>query len=148
GLHGQLHHPYRVLAHLLQVASPSPAPGRVGDHLAEAGDVDGHVTDAFQVQVDVEDGGEQAQVRGDRRVAAEQVDHLPLDVQVSAVDLVVTGDHRAAQGGVAGHQPAGRPGQGGPDHGRLGLEGDLQVLKGFVEAVSVRSGGRVGVHRG
>src|SRR4029453_905755 len=88
GLHGQLHHPHRTLAHLLQVVGPSPAPRRVGDHLPEPGDVDGHVTDALQVQVDVEDGGEQAQVRGDRRVAAEQVDHLPLDVQIPAVDLV------------------------------------------------------------
>ena len=73
GLHGQLHHPHRVLAHLLQVAGPPPAPRRVRDRLAEPGDVDGHVADAFQVQVDVENGGEQAQVGGDRGVVTEQV---------------------------------------------------------------------------
>jgi hypothetical protein len=60
--------PHRVLAHLLQVAGPSPAPRRAGDHLAEPGHVDGHVPDAFQMQVDVEDGGEQARVGGDWRV--------------------------------------------------------------------------------
>jgi hypothetical protein len=117
----------RVLAHLLQVAGPSPASRRADDHLAEPGDVDGHVPDAFQVQVDVEDGGEQAQVGG---------------------DLVVSGDHRAAQGDVAGHQPARGPGQGGLDQGALGLDVGLQALEGVVEAVSVRSDGQIGMHDG
>jgi hypothetical protein len=136
GLHGQLDHPHCLLAHLLQMADPSPAPWRADDHLAELGDVGGHVTDAFQVLVDVEDGGEQAQIGSDRRVAAEQVDHLPLDVQVPAVDLVVTGDHRAAQGRVPGHQPARGPGQGGPDQHALRLDVGLQVGKGVMELVS------------
>jgi hypothetical protein len=93
----------------------------------------------------VEDGGEQAQVGGDRRVATEQLDHPPLDIQVAAVDLVATGDHRAAQGGVAGHQPTRGPGQGGPDEGALGLHVRLQPLQGVVEAVSIGAVGGIGV---
>jgi hypothetical protein len=100
------------------------------------------------VQVDVEEGGEQAQVGGDRRMATEQVDHPPLDVQVVTVDLVVSGDHRPTAGGVAGHQPARGSGESGPDQGALGLHVRLQALEGVVEAVSVRSDGQIGMHDG
>jgi hypothetical protein len=81
-------------------------------------------------------------------MTTEQVDHPPLDVQVVAVDLAVSGHHRAAEGGVAGHQPARGSGQGDPDQGALGLHVCLQALEGLVEGVSAWCDGRVGMHGG
>jgi hypothetical protein len=78
--------------------------GQAVDQLDDLGDVDRLVTDAFEVQVDVQQRRQQPQVRGDRGLQRDQVEDAPLHVEVEPVDPVVAGDHLLADRQVAGRE--------------------------------------------
>jgi hypothetical protein len=73
------------------------AVGRRGD----LGQVHRLVANALQVQVDVQQGGQQSQVGGDRGLECEQVQDLPLHLQVERVHHIVAPDHLVAEVQVA-----------------------------------------------
>jgi hypothetical protein len=52
------------------------------------------------MQVDVEQGRQQPQIRGDRGLEGEQVQDPPLDLQVERIHLIVAADHFLTQAQV------------------------------------------------
>src|SRR2546426_386523 len=65
--------------------------------------------DALEVQVDVEQRGEEPQVRGDRALEGEELHDPTLDLEVEGVDLVVGRDDGVALGHVVARHRAQRP---------------------------------------
>ena len=63
----------------------------------QLGDVDALVAHPLHALHDVEQGRDQAQVGGDRRLRREQREDRLVDLQVAAIDDVVVGDHQLGQ---------------------------------------------------
>lgn len=83
------------------------------------------------------DGGTHPQVGRDRWVAAQQIDQPPFDIELAAVDFIVTGNHRVAPFPIAGHQPARHRGRGGLDAHAQDRHVFLHVVERLVDPVSV-----------
>jgi hypothetical protein len=71
--------------------------GRRGD----LGQVHRLVAHALQVQVDVQQGGQQPQVGGDRGLEREEVQNPPLHIQIQPIHLVIAVDDLPAEPQVA-----------------------------------------------
>jgi hypothetical protein len=85
------------------------------------------------MQVDVEQGGQQPQVGGDRGLEREQVQDPPLHLQIQGVNLVIALDHRLAALQVAAGKSPQRLFQQQPGLGAglldLALEGAQLLMK-------------------
>src|SRR5207248_2634746 len=85
-------HLLRAVAHLDEDADERRVRVGVGDELGQLRDRDAAVAATLEQQVDVEDGQQQPQVAGDRRLKGEERLDRALDPEEQLVDLVVEGD--------------------------------------------------------
>ena len=96
-------------------------------------DVHALVPDPLEVEVDVQDRGEEAKIARHRRLDRDQLEHAAVDVEVAFVDRVVFADYRFRELGIVvddrSHATSHRA------LGELALLEDLQpeILHGLVE---------------
>ena len=101
--------------------------------LGDLGDVDPHVGDSLEVEVDVEQRGQEAQVRGNGTLRGEDHHDPALDLHVEGVNLVVAGDHGVGIRLVAGRHDVERPAEevmGGHPHAQ---DDGLEFVELFLE---------------
>ena len=125
--------PTTMRAHLADLLAQGVAAGQRARGEVELRDVDGLVADPLEVQPRVQQGGDEPQIRGHRRLQGQQLEHSLVDLEVQLVDRVVGVDHGVRHGVVAGHQ--GLDGVLDRDGGQVPqvVQVRLQVRQFFVE---------------
>ena len=89
------------VGHELQVAGGLVI-GQLGKGQDALGDVDGAIGDAFEVGVDFDDGGDDAQIAGGGLLKGQEVDRALLDADFLVVDALIEGDGFLSELGIGG----------------------------------------------
>jgi hypothetical protein len=97
GLHRRVQQVQRDRTHVFEVAEKLGVPGKDSGELGNPCDIGGQIGNPLEVQVDVQNGGDKAEVRGNRALQSKQLEDIALDLQVGSVDIVVPGDHVVAE---------------------------------------------------
>src|SRR5215207_842765 len=103
-VHCRADHAQRELAHLLKIPQYPGDLRQTVDKLGDLGQVHCLVANPLQMQVDVEQGGQEPQVGRDWGLEREQVQDASLDIQIERVYFVVAPDYLIAERQVAAQE--------------------------------------------